>query len=162
VLVSRFAIRAMTAGDAGEIAAWRYPEPYSFYDSDRDPDDLVALLDPAGWGARYFAADDIVDGRLAGFFVFTVADGVVEIGLGLRPDLTGRGLGASFLACGLRYAAGHLEPRGYTLAVAAFNRRAIAVYERAGFREVERYDHFTSGALHEFIRMTRGLATPRG
>jgi ribosomal-protein-alanine N-acetyltransferase len=153
--MSQFGIRAMTAEDAGEIAAWRYPEPYSFYDSARDPDDLAALLDPAGWGERYFAADDLLDHRLAGFFEFTVAEDVVEIGLGLRPDLTGQGLGASFLAAGLEFAGARFSTRSYALAVAAFNRRAIAVYERAGFREVKRYEHFTNGALHEFVLMTR-------
>jgi len=40
--------------------------------------------------------------------------------------------------------------------VAAFNRRAITVYERAGFREVERFEHFTNGGLHAFIRIARG------
>jgi ribosomal-protein-alanine N-acetyltransferase len=39
--------------------------------------------------------------------------------------------------------------------VAAFNRRAITVYERAGFQEVERFDRVTNGGLHAFIRMAR-------
>jgi ribosomal-protein-alanine N-acetyltransferase len=73
----------MTAGDAEEIAAWHYPEPYSFYNWDRDPGDLAQLLDPAGWGVRYFAAD--IDEALAGFFEVTAADGVVEIGLRPTP-----------------------------------------------------------------------------
>jgi [ribosomal protein S18]-alanine N-acetyltransferase len=154
----RYAIRTMTAGDARDIAAWRYPEPYAFYDSDRDPGDLVELLDPAGWGVRYFAADD--DVRLAGFFVFKVADDVVEIGLGLRPDLTGRGLGAEFLASGLEFASDRFAQGTHALAVAAFNQRAIAVYERAGFRATKRYDHFTNGALHEFVWMTRPSRGP--
>jgi ribosomal-protein-alanine N-acetyltransferase len=141
----------MTADDAAAIATWRYPEPYSFYDSDRDPDDLAQLLDPAGWGVRYFAADS--GGALAGFFEFTATDhddDVVEIGLGLRPDLTGQGLGGEFLAVGLEFAG----DRRFALAVAAFNHRAITVYERAGFRETKRYAHFTGGALHEFVWMT--------
>jgi [ribosomal protein S18]-alanine N-acetyltransferase len=49
-----------------------------------------------------------------------------------------------------------LGAQSFTLAVAAFNQRAITVYERAGFREVERYEHFTNGGLHAFIRMARG------
>jgi ribosomal-protein-alanine N-acetyltransferase len=42
------------------------------------------------------------------------------------------------------------------LAVAAFNQRAITVYERAGFTQTDRYVHATNGAVHGFLRMTRG------
>jgi ribosomal-protein-alanine N-acetyltransferase len=154
VVTPRFVLRAMTAADAASVAGWRYPGCYSFYDSDRDPGDLAELLDPAGWGRRYFAADDHA-GELVGFFMFKLRDGVAEVGLGLRPDLAGRGLGASFLDAGLRFAAATLGARSCTLAVAAFNHRAITVYERAGFREVERFQQATNGGLHPFVRMAR-------
>lgn len=144
-----FAIRAMTAEDAEAIAAWHYPGPYAFYDWEQDPGDLAELLDPSEWGRRYFAAD--ADGELAGFFVFNPGAGSTEIGLGLRPDLTGRGLGGRFLEAGLRFAGAER----YTLAVAAFNRRAILVYERAGFVVTDRYTHRTNGADHAFLRMER-------
>jgi ribosomal-protein-alanine N-acetyltransferase len=49
-----------------------------------------------------------------------------------------------------------LGAESYTLAVVAFNQRAITVHERAGFRTVERYEHFTNGGLHTFVRMARG------
>ena len=153
--MARFAIRSMTAGDASEIAAWRYPQPYDFYNWDRDADDLSDLLHPAGWGVKYFAADD-EGGRLSGFFAFTEHDDVVELGLGLRPDLTGHGLGGDYLETGLQFASTTFAGRGHALAVAAFNQRAIAVYERAGFRAARRYAHFTNGALHDFVWMTRG------
>jgi [ribosomal protein S18]-alanine N-acetyltransferase len=149
----RFEIRPMTAADAGAIAAWHYPGEYRFYDADQDPDDLAELLDPAEWGTRYFAAD--AAGGLAGYFVFKHRDAEVEIGLALRPDLTGRGLGAGFLEAGLRFAAERYGAARTVVAVAAFNRRAIAVYERAGFRAVERYEHATNGGVHPFIRMER-------
>ena len=150
-----FTIRPMTAADAQAIAAWRYPGEYSFYDADADPDDLTELLDPAEWGHRYFAADELAQHELAGFLVVKLAGRVAEIGLGLRPDLTGQGLGESFVNACLRFAATALGAESYTLAVAAFNRRAIAVYERAGFRKVEYFEHFTNGGLHAFIRMDR-------
>jgi ribosomal-protein-alanine N-acetyltransferase len=149
-----FAIRAMTEADANAVAGWRYPGEYAFYDSIRDADDLAELLDPAVWGRRYFAAD--AGGRLAGFFVIKVQGEVADIGLGLRPDLTGSGHGAAFLDAGLRFAAARFGARRFTLAVAAFNRRAITVYERAGFVETERYRHHTNGADHDFVAMARG------
>jgi len=146
----------MTAGDAQVIAGWRYPGQYSFYDADADQGDLAELLDPAEWGHRYFAADETTRDGLAGFVVVKLAYRVAEIGLGLRPDLTGAGLGQSFTYACLRFAAEVLGAESYTLSVAAFNHRAITVYERAGFRTVEHFDHFTNGAFHPFIRMARG------
>lgn len=152
---TRFLIRPMTAADAQAVAGWRHPGIYSFYDANADPADLAELLDPAGWGMRFFAAD--VGGELAGNLVFKLSDdGIAEIGLGLRPDLTGRGLGLPFLRAAMGYAEQAFGATGFTLAVAAFNHRAIKVYERAGFSETDRYMHATNGALHDFIRMTAG------
>jgi len=156
VTVPEFTIRPMTAADAHAVAAWRYPGEYSFYDADADPDDLAELLDPAGWGQRYFAADEITRHELAGFVEVKLTGPEAEIGLGLRPDLTGHGAGESFVRTCLRFASAALGAQSCTLAVAAFNRRAITVYERAGFQEVERFEHFTNGGLHAFIRMAKG------
>ena len=149
-----FVIRPMTEADASAVASWHYAEEYSFYDADADADDLAELLDPAEWGRRYFAVDD-AEAELVGFFVFKVSDHVAEIGLGLRPDLTGVGLGGSVLDAGMQYAAARFDVRSYVLAVAAFNHRAITVYERAGFQVTDRYDHETNGGMHPFVRMAR-------
>jgi [ribosomal protein S18]-alanine N-acetyltransferase len=148
-------IRTMTAADAHAAAAWRYPGEYSFYDAGADPDDLAELLDPTGWGRRYFAADDAAERQLAGVLVVKLTGPVAEIGLGRRPDLAGHGLGEPFVRTCLRFASAELGAKRYTLAVAAFNRRAITVYQWAGFREVERFEHVTNGGLHAIIRMAR-------
>ena len=78
----------------------------------------------------------------------------LEIGLGLRPDLTGRGLGAAFLAAGLDFARERFAPDRFTLAVATFNERAITVYKRAGFARGRVYMHWTNGAEWEFLEMS--------
>ena len=154
----KFVIRPMTQNDAHAVATWRYPAEYAFYDADADPQDLAELLDPAEWGRRYFAADSD-ESQLVGFFVFKISEEVAEIGLGLRPDLTGVGLGGSFLDAGMQFAAERFGAKGYTLAVAAFNHRAIAVYERAGFTVTDRYNHATNGGTHAFVRMFREQTT---
>jgi ribosomal-protein-alanine N-acetyltransferase len=149
----RFLVRPLSDADAQAIAAWRYPPPYDFYDADQDPDDLAELLDERMRRATYYAVE--ARGELVGFFAFELDDRTVEVGLGLRPDLTGRGLGRPFLAAGLRFAERQYAPTTFRLAVAAFNHRAIRVYERAGFRATTTFQQHTNGGQHEFVRMER-------
>jgi len=150
----RFVIRDMTAVDARAVAAWRYEGEYAFYDAAADADDLAELLDAGEWGRRYFSVDD--DDALVGFVVLKASGGIVEIGLGLRPDLTGKGLGRDFVDAGLSFAAQRCGDPSFELAVAAFNERAITVYQRVGFEIVQRYLHETNGDVHPFVRMARG------
>jgi ribosomal-protein-alanine N-acetyltransferase len=141
--------------DAETIARWHYPEPFSFYDWTADPDDLAELLDPALRGEAYTAVENDA-GELTGYFSFKPEGGdVLAIGLGLRPDLTGQGLGETFLFAGLEYGRERFSPREFSLAVATFNQRAIKVYERSGFAPVRVYMHSTNGGEWEFVEMRR-------
>lgn len=151
--MSAFSFRAMTEVDAHAIEAWRYPAPYSFYDPDADAADLAELLDPARRRGEYFAAD--AGGALAGFLQLRRAGDAVDVGLGLRPDLTGRGLGLGFLEAGLDFARASFAPGRFTLAVTTWNARAIRVYGRAGFTAVRTFVHETNGGVHEFLAMER-------
>ena len=144
----------MSEADARAVAAWHYPDEYAFNDWSADPDDLADLLDPTGWGQRYLAVDSAAYG-LAGFFAFAPEGAAVEMGLGLRPDLTGRGVGLSFVEAGLAYAEQRYGPSDVVLRVPSFNVRAITVYERAGFQAVEKYEQETNGGLHPFVLMVR-------
>jgi [ribosomal protein S18]-alanine N-acetyltransferase len=152
-MAGRYLFRPMDDADAREVAGWRYDPPYDFYDSTADPDDLAELFDPERRKDVYFSVLD--EERLVGFFQFESADGVVDVGLGLRPGLTGRGLGAGFLEAGLEFAGTRFAPERFTLSVATFNGRAVRVYERAGFRRGEVYLHETNGGEYEFLRMER-------
>jgi len=115
---------------------WRYPPPYDFYDGDVDPPENPE---------RFFAARD-GDGELIGFYYFEPNPPDLDFGLGLRPDLTGRGLGLEFFLAGLAYARELYRPTRVFLHVAEFNERARRVYERAGFRvissHVRSFDRF--------------------
>ena len=153
-----YRFRTMTQADAEQIAAWHYSEPFSFYDWSADRNDLAELLSPELRSDRYFAVDD-EHGELAGFFGFKRPSlGTVEIGLGLHPDRTGRGLGGAFLKAGLDYARSLYEPTRFVLSVATFNQRAITVYERAGFAATRVYLHSTNGGEWEFVEMERAAA----
>ena len=109
-----------------QLRAWRYPPPYDFYDGDIDPPENPE---------RFFAARD-EDGELVGFYYFEPNPPDLDYGLGLRPDLTGLGLGLGFFLAGLAYARELYRPARVFLHVAEFNERARRVYERAGFRVI--------------------------
>lgn len=150
--MARFMLTPMTTGAWREIGGWRYPPPYDFYNGGGGPDDV-----PEG----YYAVRDEA-AALVGFFCFGADarvpggeydDGALDVGLGLRPDRTGRGLGAAFLAAGLDFARRELAPARFRLTVATFNRRAIRVYERAGFAPERTFRR--SGGDEEFVRMSR-------
>jgi [ribosomal protein S18]-alanine N-acetyltransferase len=80
-----------------------------------------------------------------GFFYFEERADAIFYGLGLRPDLTGRGLGAAFVTAGLEFAHERFGRRRVVLDVAEFNERAIRVYERAGFHRTGRRLRFFEG-----------------
>ena len=137
-----------------EVAKWHYEPPWDFYDMASDPADAAEMRDPAK--AEHYRAVLGDDGALDAFWYFDWHDSVVEVGIGLRPDLTGRGLGESFLNAQLEYASQQWHPGLFRLFVAAWNERAIRLYERLGFREVARETrHFELVGDHEFIRMER-------
>ena len=153
-MTRRHLFRQMDNADAREISGWRYEPPYDFYDSTADPADLAELLDPQSRRNVYFSALD-EENRLMGFFQFDKADETVNVGLGLRPGLTGMGLGKEFVLSGLAFARERYAPERFTLSVATFNKRAISIYERAVLRRDEVYLQETNGGEYEFLRMER-------
>jgi ribosomal-protein-alanine N-acetyltransferase len=148
--VSGFTFRELTRADADEIAGWRYREPYSLYDG-RDPDRLLEYT--------YFAGLD-EDGVVVGFCCFgedarvpglEEEEGVLDVGVGLRPDLTGIGLGGPFLREACRFGGELYSPTRLRVVVAGFNRRAQMVAHALGF-EAERT---LRNDENEFVVMTR-------
>ena len=150
----KLVIAQMTQDEADEIADWRYDPPYDFYDARADESELTLLLDPERRRDRTFSARDDT-GEIVGFFTYFRDGDAVVVGLGLRPDLTGRGLGTSFVEQGLEFARGRYEPMRFRLSVAEFNGRAIKVYERAGFVRTRSFPQETNGGTYPFLEMER-------
>jgi aminoglycoside 6'-N-acetyltransferase/ribosomal-protein-alanine N-acetyltransferase len=133
----------MTPSAFDELATWRYEPPYDFYNGDEEE-----VLNPE----RFFSVRE--DGELIGFYYYEPNGDVLDYGLGLRPDLTGLGRGLVFFRAGLEFGRERYSPRLIQLHVAAFNERAVKVYERAGFRETGRHMRsFERWGEVEFITM---------
>lgn len=157
-----YQFRSLSEADAKQICAWRYPEPYGFYNLDdvNLPDflnpahDCVAVDDDAGTLAGFFTFGEnarVLGAARAGLYRMPALD----IGLGMRPDLTGRGKGLQFVNAGLAYAAKRYRPTMFRLVVAAFNARAIRVYEHAGFVAGPTFTSPVRNTEVPFLLMTR-------
>jgi len=144
----------MNAQDAKLIAAWHYEAPYDFYDMTQDQEDLEELLNPQSWKDVYYAVDNKHE-ELIGFFTFKQEHNTVEVGLGLRPDLTGQGFGLVFVQTGLAFAREKFAPIRFSLSVATFNMRAIRIYERAGFKPLKSFLQQKNGGEFAFLHMIK-------
>lgn len=154
-----FTFVPMTEPAAREILAWRYDEPYALYDLTDEA--LPILLEP---GNHYFAASD-AGGGIAGFCCFgeeaqvpggDYADAnLLDVGVGLRPDLTGGGRGAGFVTAVLRLACERTAQRGFRVTIAAFNQRSQRMFLGLGFGESDRFRREGRPRGMEFVILTR-------
>ena len=149
-------ITQMRQSEAIEIAdCWKYDGEYAFYDMTADPEDYEEIVTPELRGDRYFSIFD--EDALIGFFCVEQEDGSIEIGLGLRPDLTGQGRGRTFLNEILQFVRENYIFEKIRLDVASFNQRAIKVYERAGFVKTGTSQVHTNGGIYDFTLMEMKL-----
>ena len=144
----------ITQEQAEQIAYhWHYEGIYAFYNMEADEEDLVEFLNPEIQKDSILAAVT-PNNELIGFLsIHKPVHDIAEIGLGLRPDLTGRGMGLVFLLKGIEFVKERYSPLSITLAVATFNKRAITVYKRSGFVEEETFIQTTNGSKYEFVKM---------
>ena len=144
---SHIVIRPLADGDGEEIRGWRYPPPYDVYDGGDPCDDpSVRALEQGGALVGFCSFGD--DARVPGG---DYRDGPLDIGMGLRPELTGGGLGTRCLAAVLEFAGRELGATETRATVAEFNARALRLCERAGFRRVARFE----GAERPFVILVR-------
>ncbi|MGC9523486.1 MAG: GNAT family N-acetyltransferase [Anaerolineae bacterium] len=169
--IETLTFRQMDEAAAQEIVAWRYDPPYDVYN--HDPTDVEASV--RGLLTRdyhYYSVWDAALG-LIGFVCYgedarvpggdyAHVDGAdpLDVGWGLRPDLTGQGLGPSFIKAALRFARHRWAPPAFRATVAAFNRRGFRVCEKVGFRQVDRFER--PGDRRRFVILTRQAEDPSG
>lgn len=60
---------------------------------------------------------------------------VIDIGLGMKPALTGKGMGKEFFQAGIAFATKEFNAKMFRLSVATFNTRAITLYKNIGFKQ---------------------------
>lgn len=142
-----YVLRPLIEQDARMLLNWRYAPPFDFYNSYPESldEDLAELLDPE------LAYHAILEGRELVAFCCFGADARVpggdyrapalDVGWGMRPDLTGQGRGVALVATILDYGRSLYVPPAFRATVAAWNIRSQRVCERNGFGIVQHFVH---------------------
>lgn len=151
--------RTFSEVEARAVAGWSYEPPFDLYDQDSDHPEVFLARGPAGEG--YYPAIDRY-GELVAFAVFGAearvlgqqqVAGTLDVGLGVRPDMTSRGVGTELLGSVVaRVGAGGGVVSRLRCAVAVFNTRSLALCRRAGFEPVR---DFTGPGDRTFRELAR-------
>jgi RimJ/RimL family protein N-acetyltransferase len=142
----------MNEADAREIALWDYPPPYDLYNL--DPKEIeghvVALMDPEN---HYYSVRD-KEGKLIAFICYgpdarvpggDYSSDALDVGCGLRPDLTGQGLGPDVIRTAVEFGRDTWHPSRFRATIAAFNERAQKAAQRVGFQQVSSFERPSDG-----------------
>ncbi|MFD2443611.1 GNAT family N-acetyltransferase [Bacillus sp. CGMCC 1.16607] len=138
-----FNAKKMNEDYAKEILLWKYEAPYDLYNNECNDEGVNELLN-----GDYVAVVNEID-ELVGFCCIgasaqvpignrfgAYAEDMVDIGLGMKPNLTGKGHGIEFFSFILRFVHESQERNlPLRLTVATFNNRAIHLYNKLGFIE---------------------------
>lgn len=154
-------VRPMTEAYAREIAGWRYHGEYALYNTAPDDveDEVKTLLNPefayhAAWENEYGLFGFCCYGKDAQAPGGDYTGEAVDVGLGMRPDLIGRGMGTEFLQAVLAHIEGAGGAMRLRATIATFNSRCRQVFEKAGFLHEQTFSVAETGDL-EFVVVVR-------
>ncbi len=145
---------------AQKIANWEYQSPYDIYNMDGKKEAIEKILSNDYYIYSY---EDI----LIGYFCFGEAaivpnnnkeiyedEDYLDVGIGLNPQFCNSGRGYNFFSKAIKVGRELFEQKKFRLTVAQFNKRAIKVYKKYGFRENNSFEVKQSDKIVEFITMT--------
>lgn len=148
-----YIFRPMDREAAIEIVKWRYEPPYDIYNDDDTEESIQWYLKPEFHYYSVWDDDDLIafrnfgeDAQVPGGDYSADA---LDMGGGLRPDLTGKGLGAGLMSAAFEFARKTFDPPAFRATVAGFNHRAQKVCLRVGYQEIQRFTNAKSGK--EFV-----------
>lgn len=148
--------RFMTEADKKEICSWHYDGEYGIYNLppyEQMREKQMGFLNPKR--ERNFRT--FLDGNtLVGFVNILEEDTEVFIGIGVAPNLCGRGIGAQMLRETYRISKEQYPEKPLYLEVRSWNTRAVRCYEKAGFViDGEAFEQVTHAGTGIFYRMIK-------
>ena len=147
--------KPLTQIHALEIAnEWKYDGIYSFYDMTADAEDYEQFIDEnlRNQNDHY---EVLENNELVGFFCVIQENASIEIGLGMRPDICGKGKGKQFVEQIQDFLERNYKFNELVMHVASFNQRAIKVYRSCGFKDSETTKRNSNGVVYEFLTLVK-------
>lgn len=146
-------VQAFTEDHAIQMCTWKYEVPYDVYNTD------WKTVQEQNWGMtdkrkRAEEFHSVYDGNeFVGFFRLVKKEGYFMLGLGLRPDVCGKGLGKELISLIKNYFGSYYPASTLRLEVRDFNSRAIKCYRKCGFHIIDKYRRNTFMGNDRFLLM---------
>ena len=139
-MTALYSIFPLTEENAREITTWRYDPPFDLYDL--APQYLSGFINPEYYYHQILnEKEDLVgyccyglDAQVPGGEYLINMPEVLDIGVGMKPILTGAGLGHEFVSAILDYASERFQPSRFRVTVAEFNQRSVRTFQNLGFK----------------------------
>lgn len=143
--------RVPTKSDVEDILTWKFEGIYSFYDNDIDVNKMEWIKSIVDSDNDFAIYDE--HNRLIGNCGFEYIDEFFCVGVQMRPGITGKGFGTEFVKAIVEFGKQKYNLEHIDLMVAKFNKRAIRVYEKLGFKVVEEFVNTIRGNDYDFMTM---------
>ena len=153
----KYKILEMDKFSAKQISNWQYTGIYALYSFDGSDDCKDELMN-----GDYYTVYDQVDNLVAYLCYGSSAqvpmakalglyqDEHIDIGIGLSPEMCGKGIGKAILTEGITFAKEKFCLTSIRLTVAEFNTRAIKLYQSLGFVKVSSFARINEGVRTDF------------
>jgi len=147
--------RKPTENDAKDIAEWKYEGEYSFYNNDKTEAKkqwASNIHKEENTFAMYNESNELIGNCC---FDYDEEDKLYTFGVQMRPSLTGKGMGKEVVSAILSFGRETYKFNEIDLLVAKFNRRAITLYEKLGFKTIDEFVWHVNDEDKEFIAMRK-------
>lgn len=151
----KYIVENMNEEFAKQICSWKYEGEYEIYNTvsfEEMKSKKISLLNPERINNYICFIDEENKEVVAYINIMKKENENIFLGIGLKPNLCGKGMGKEFLQVGIKKALERYPKHKIVLQVRSWNKRAINCYLNAGFRITKKEEMLDyTGNKVEFI-----------
>jgi len=147
---------------AREFLTWKYEAPYEIYNYDpaHFEKDLAYHLNPVNNIHSIYRENELIGycsfGRDAQVPGGDYSENALDIGMMIKPELTGQGMGSSFVANIIQHAVTEYIPTKLRVTIMASNLRARRVWEKNDFVTAQQFSgNMGDKGRSDFVILTK-------